>query len=179
MTDQTTTPLVCANHPNRETGLRCNRCEKLICPECAVLTPTGYRCRECVRDQQKIFETAEWYDYPLAVAIGAGFSFLGSILIGQLGFFAIFLAPVAGIVIAEVVRAVVRRRRGRRLYLITVGAVVLGALPIALQTLFFAIGGSFSGGGLFAFFPLLWQGYYLFIVPSTVYTRLSGIQLRR
>ncbi len=39
----------CANHPERETGLRCNRCGKPICSQCAVQTPVGYRCRECVR----------------------------------------------------------------------------------------------------------------------------------
>jgi len=66
------TPIYCANHPQVETSLRCNRCGKPICPKCAVSTPTGYRCRECVRGQQKVFETAEWYDYPLAVVIAGG-----------------------------------------------------------------------------------------------------------
>ena len=40
-----------------------------ICSECAVLTPTGYRCKECVRGQQKVFDTARWIDYPLAIVI--------------------------------------------------------------------------------------------------------------
>ncbi len=70
MTEQldtsTAPPLYCANHPHRETSLRCNRCEKAICPECAVLTPIGYRCQECVRAQQKTFDTNVWYDYPVA-----------------------------------------------------------------------------------------------------------------
>src|SRR4030043_252957 len=50
--------LTCANHPNRETSLRCKRCNKPICASCAVLTPVGYRCRECVRGQQATFDTA-------------------------------------------------------------------------------------------------------------------------
>ena len=50
--------------------LRCNRCERPICTECAVLTPTGYRCKECVRGQQKVFDTAKWFDYPLAIIVG-------------------------------------------------------------------------------------------------------------
>ena len=53
-----TAPIYCANHPAVETTLRCNRCGKPICAECAVRTPTGYRCKECVRGQQKIFDTA-------------------------------------------------------------------------------------------------------------------------
>ena len=59
MTGETTT-LYCYVHPDRETGLRCNRCERPICADCAVLTPTGYRCKECVREQKKVFDTAEW-----------------------------------------------------------------------------------------------------------------------
>src|SRR5512140_2507734 len=96
--------LHCVNHPNVETTLRCNRCERPICARCAVLTPTGYRCKECVRGQQKIFETALWYDYVLAVVLAGGLSFAGSLLVQVLGFFTIFVAPIAGVVIAEAVR---------------------------------------------------------------------------
>ena len=54
-----TDTLYCYVHPNRPTSLRCNRCERPICAECAVRTPTGYRCPECIRSQQKIFDTAK------------------------------------------------------------------------------------------------------------------------
>ena len=74
--------LYCANHPTVETTLRCNRCEKPICTKCAVLTPTGYRCKECVRGQQKLFETAQWYDYVIVFIVVGVLSFLG-ILVGQ------------------------------------------------------------------------------------------------
>lgn len=174
-----TEAIFCANHPDRETGLRCNRCGKPICADCAVLTPTGYRCPECVRSQQKKFETARWFDYPLAVVVAGGLSYLGSWIAARLGFFTLFLAPGAGILIAEVVRALVRRRRGARLFKITTAAAALGALPLVVQVLLILILGGLGGGGLNILFPLLWQGYYLFIVPSTVFTRLSGIQLRR
>ncbi|TFG48896.1 MAG: hypothetical protein E4H33_03340, partial [Anaerolineales bacterium] len=55
--------LTCTFHPKRETQLRCNRCEKPICIKCAIHTPTGYRCQECIRSQQKIFVTTKWFDY--------------------------------------------------------------------------------------------------------------------
>ena len=61
--------LFCVNHPNRETSLRCNRCEKPICTQCAVLTPVGYRCRDCIRGQQKVFETARWVDLLVAFIV--------------------------------------------------------------------------------------------------------------
>jgi hypothetical protein len=37
----------CSYHPNVMTGLRCNRCGKPICPQCAVRTPVGMRCPDC------------------------------------------------------------------------------------------------------------------------------------
>jgi hypothetical protein len=72
--------LYCANHPGVPTTLRCNRCEKPICIKCAVLTPTGYRCRECVRGQQKVYETAQWRDFPLACGLAFIIAFFGSFL---------------------------------------------------------------------------------------------------
>src|SRR5512140_1228893 len=96
-------PQYCVNHPNVETSLRCNRCERPICTQCAVLTPTGYRCKDCVRGQQKIFETAQVYDYPLAFIVAAILGFVGSLIASRFGFFTIFLAPIAGTVIAEAV----------------------------------------------------------------------------
>ena len=36
-----TTTLYCYVHPNRETALRCNHCNRPICADCAIRTPTG------------------------------------------------------------------------------------------------------------------------------------------
>jgi hypothetical protein len=166
--------LYCANHPQIETTLRCNRCEKPICPKCAVLTPTGYRCKECVRGQQKTFDTAQWYDYPLAVAIGGVLSFLGSQFVPVMSFFTIFVAPVAGVIIAEIIRFIIRRRRSKRLYLATAIAVAVGSLPFLGLMLFNLLVGF---GGFGVLLPLLWQGLYSFLVTSTVYYRMSGISI--
>src|SRR6266700_3112765 len=78
MTDATTNAhtdtdtLYCANHPTVATSLRCNKCNKPICHKCAVLTPVGYRCRECVRGQQQVFETVVWYAFGLAALLLGG-----------------------------------------------------------------------------------------------------------
>ncbi len=168
-------PLYCYNHPAVETGLRCTNCNRPICPRCVVRTPTGYRCKECVRAQQKVFDTAIWIDYPLAVIIAGILSFFGSLLAGLLGFFTIFLAPVAGVVIAEIVRFAIRRRRGRLLFQLAAAAAAVGSLPVAIGLL---LGGVLGGGDLFFWLPLLWQGVYTFIITSTIYYRLRGINIR-
>ncbi len=170
MTEETPV-LYCANHPDIATNLRCNRCEKPICPKCAVLTPTGYRCKECVRGQQKQFETAQWFDYIIAVLVAGGLAFAGSLLVRFLGFFTIFLAPVLAIGISEAVRYAVGRRRSKRLFQLATAAAVLGCLPLLLQSL---LGLFFGGFNL----SILWLGLYAVTLGSTIYYRLLGISIR-
>jgi len=171
----TLSPLYCANHPDIETGLRCNNCEKPICPKCAVLTPTGYRCKECVRNQQKVFETAEWYDYPIAFFLAAILTYAGSFLAALLGFFIIFLAPIIGVIIAEAVRFTTRRRRSPKLFLTAAIGAVIGSIPLLFPFLLSLLSGGGILGGLW---NLLWQVYYTVTVTSTVYYRLRGIRMR-
>lgn len=176
MTDEFPT-LYCANHPQIATTLRCNRCDKPICHKCAVQTPTGYRCAECVRSQQKVFDTAQWYDYITSFIVAGVLSFIGSRFIPLLGFFTIFLAPVAGMIIAEAVRFIVRRRRSRLLTRLTTTATALGSLPALLFTLFL-FPALFSQGGSGLLLNLVWQALYTFMVTSTVLYRFGGIQVR-
>jgi nitrate reductase NapE component len=170
---QHSAPITCANHPSVETTLRCNRCEKPICPKCAVLTPTGYRCKECVRGQKKQFDTAEWYDYVLGFIVAGLLSLIGSLLIslvGGIGFIGWFLvvisAPTAGAIIAEAVRRVIRRHRAKALFNTIIIGVVLGALPMVLVHIL-----------SLNLFGILFQGIYLVLVAPAVYYRLSGIQI--
>ena len=168
--------LYCYVHPQRETLLRCNRCERPICQSCAVLTPTGYRCKECVKGQQKIFDTARWWDYPLAFITAGVLSYFGSLVAGLFGFFVIFIAPVAGMIIAEAVRFVVRRRRSKLIPIVAVVATLLGGLFVPAANMIFALLNYYvdAGSGLMG---LLWPAVYAILAASTVYYRLKGIRI--
>ena len=130
--------LFCANHPTVETILRCNRCNKPICTRCAVQTPVGYRCKECVGQQQAVFYTGGALDYVIAGAISLVLGGIASYLMTLLGawFFALILGPAVGIGIAELVRLAVRRRRSRYLWIVVAAAMVVGSLPALLLALF-------------------------------------------
>ncbi len=127
-------PLYCANHPKVQTRLRCNRCGKPICIKCARRTPVGFRCPECIHEQQAVYYSATSLDYILAIVIGFILSVVAGYIMSYLGwFFAIFLGPVIGGIVAEAMRQVTRKRRGRWMPLAAVICIALGALlPVSL-----------------------------------------------
>ena len=99
----------CEKHPDRETSLRCNRCNRLMCSKCAEHTPTGYRCVDCLKQQSKVFDTAEIQDYVVAALAAVVLGYIGSRIANSFGFFTILVATAAGTVIAEVVRPAVKK----------------------------------------------------------------------
>jgi hypothetical protein len=122
----------CAMHPDRETSLRCNKCERYMCPDCAVLTPVGYRCKQCVRQIEDKFFTGTQSDYGLIFAACFGLTLLGGVVISFIGLFLILIfllaIPAAG-GISEVALRLVQRRRGRQsAYVAAAGAFIGGAL---------------------------------------------------
>jgi hypothetical protein len=92
------------------------------------------------------------------------------------GFFILFIAPLAGMIVAEAVRLVTRRRRGRWLPLAAAGATLVGGLLIPVYTAIFSFLASFTtrGGSLLG---LLWPAVFAILCASTVYYRLKGIRL--
>ena len=170
--------LTCYKHPGRETLLRCNKCNRPICAQCAVQTPTGYRCKYCVRGQQKTFNNTHASDFLAAPVTGAALAYLGSYIPPFAGLFTIFVAPFIGTGIVELIKRLTGRRRSKALFNTITAAVVLGSLPLLvnrLAPLFFGLmNGNFN---LYSLLPLIWQTAYTLLIAGSVYYRLTGIRL--
>jgi MFS family permease len=118
----------CAVHPDRETGLRCNKCGRYMCVQCAVSTPVGYRCRECVRKVDDKFFTGTNNDYVVTgvmcglTGLAVGFATTKFVL-------PILLALFGGVIIGNLLGTFALRftekRRGR--YSAQIGAASVGA----------------------------------------------------
>ena len=165
-----TEQLYCANHPGRKTHLRCNRCGKPICSTCANPTPVGYRCPECIKEQEDVYFTATLLDYlvtflvafPLSLAIGWVATL---ILSSAFGFFLIFLGAFTGTLIGRISFRAARRRRGRWLPHLVVVCVVIGGVLPALGFLVAALSGQFS-------LRLIFLGIYLVAAAGATYYQM-------
>lgn len=176
------TPAYCYRHPNRETTLRCNSCDNYICPSCAVHTPTGYKCKDCIKTRNREFirayTTANWYDYILAPIVAGILGFIGTLISAQIGFFIFFLiilGPIAGVYIAKAVQWSVQRRRSKYLPHVATAGVVVGGL--LTQT--FTLMNFFLTWEVMWLGPLLWPVIFIGIAATTTYMRLAGIQISR
>ncbi len=131
--------LRCYRHPQTETLLRCSRCDKPVCIQCAKRTAVGHRCPDCLKTQRQRAYNMKPGDLLRAGAVSFGLSLalwpLCSLLLGLLNFFwllpflAAFLAGgTAGGGLAQLIRQVVKRRRGPYLRWVTLAGILTGGL---------------------------------------------------
>lgn len=119
----------CAVHTDVETALRCNRCGRYMCPKCAVRTEVGYRCRQCVYQQQDKFFKASQQEQLISLAVVFGLSLVAGLIVPRLFLIGVlFLSLPAGVAIGELALRAAKRQRGRYVPQIAVGLVILTAL---------------------------------------------------
>ena len=168
--------LVCYRHPNRTTALRCYNCGKPICSSCAVKTPVGYSCPDCIREKEEIFFNAELLDYVIAPLIGLVLSLIAGYLVvrftlgGSFFLFIImlFVGGVVGRFIGQLSKRAIGRRRGRYLPHVMVAVLILGTAVWLLPFLLAMIAGGFSG-----LFALLGPGIYLFAAGGAIFSYMK------
>ncbi len=118
----------CSYHPNVMTGLRCSRCGKPICPQCAVRTPVGLRCPDCagVRGLPTYRTPAS----SLAKAAGAGLAVaVGTAILWR--FFPewqFYLCLLMGFGVVETIARFSGNKRGADLQFLAMGIVTIGFL---------------------------------------------------
>lgn len=125
----------CEKHPDRDTELRCNRCSRYMCVSCAVRTPVGYTCKECVRGHEDRFYTGTEVDYIVVAAVSVIGGAVGGFAVALLGgfWYLTFIASsVIGGMIAQLALTLTGRRRGRPSGYICAGGVLAGGILSAL-----------------------------------------------
>jgi len=151
--------------------LRCNRCNKPITPAEAVLTPTGYRCRDCVNQHLKVFDTTKSLDLPLGFGISLVISLAGSWLVSFLGFITIFLASGLGLLIFNLVNRLIKHRRNRKLKWVLGAGALLGSLPILVLMGLPTLSAMLRTGNPAVLLSLLWPFLYSLLITSSVFAQ--------
>jgi hypothetical protein len=174
VTNQEAYDLVCYRHAGRETSLRCYNCNKPICSQCAVKTPVGYSCPDCIREKEDAFFNATPIDYILAPLVSLPLSLLAGFLVLRVGvgfifiLLTVFVGGAIGGLIGRVTKRFVGNRRGRYLPHVVATTVVLGVLIPAIPVLFALV-----IGNLGAITLLLVPGIYLFVATGAAFYQMK------
>ena len=131
-------PLYCYRHPDRETYVRCGRCDQPICMGCAMQGPVGMRCKTCGKPARDALESMRPSQVAIALAVSGGLSAVVGYFGAQFGWFMIVVGFFAGTIIAEGLDRTVGIKRGPRILAIAMTGILVGGL----------IGSSFSMVGL-------------------------------
>jgi hypothetical protein len=118
----------CSYHPRVLTGLRCSRCGKPICPQCAVRTPVGLRCPDCAGVRG--LPTYRTSGSVLLRATGAGL--LVAIGVAVLWRFfpdwGFYLSLLIGFGVVETMARIAKYKRGTDLQLAAMAVITCGLI---------------------------------------------------
>lgn len=175
--------MYCVNHPDRETLLRCNKCGKPICPECAIRHPVGLRCRECAQLRRIPTYDLSPRHYTLALAAGLPSAIAGVILGGIFsrflsysipfigGFIPWIIAFAVGLLTAEAISRATGYKRGGGLQIVAAICVFLGYFignPLLLSATSYLLWGRIPIAVFWAWLNLYSIIYLLLAILATV-----------
>ncbi len=110
------------------TGLRCQRTNVPICPQCAVMTPVGYISKDAAKSHADKFYNIAPTDYVIAATVAFVVTTLGGLgllfFFGRFWLILIVAAMPLGGGVAELVWRAIRYKRGRRTQQVVAGAMI-------------------------------------------------------
>jgi hypothetical protein len=121
-------PLHCYRHPERETWVRCGRCDQPICMKCAMEGPVGLRCKTCGKPSRDALASMRTSQIVIAAVLAIG----GGAIVGyagsSIGYFGLLVAFFGGGIIVEVIDRAIGIKRGARIMAIALPGIVAGGL---------------------------------------------------
>lgn len=132
------------------TTLRCAKCSRPLMVKDAKRTPTGYVCPYYVKARVATFYNAGWIDYLPVIVIALIGGVIAGIVMRAVGGFILFAPVVGGAVgagVAEVIRRVMKGKRGQNFWLVAAISLVLGAGMVILGPLLAVLALAGADGG--------------------------------
>jgi predicted outer membrane lipoprotein len=112
-----------------ESTLVCCKCGEVICPECAVQTPVGFRCRDCANITKLPTFRVGTRHYVIAVILGlvlaVVFGIIWALIVPSMPYLNLLIGPAVGAGIGELISLAVNRKRGLWLAIIAGGSMGL------------------------------------------------------
>ena len=121
-------PLYCYRHPDRETWVRCGRCDQPICMRCSMQGPVGLRCKVCGKPSRDALASLRPSQVAIALTVAGGLGAAVGYFSSQFGFLMIVIGFFAGTFIAEALDRTVGIKRGPRILALAVAGIVVGGL---------------------------------------------------
>ncbi|HZY43823.1 MAG TPA: hypothetical protein VFF70_03660, partial [Anaerolineae bacterium] len=129
----------------------------------------------CVHAQQGIFYNALPTDYLITAAITLPIAYVAALIVPRLFWLAIFAGPIVGGIISEGIRIATKKRRGRYIWAVAVGCLIVATLVALLPVLDVMFSGRLGlvpGIASTVSLDLLIDGIYLVLCGGTLIARL-------
>jgi hypothetical protein len=121
-------PFHCHRHPDRETRVRCGRCDRPICSRCAMQGPVGFRCRECGSLAFDPLTSLTRSQMLVGFAASTALAAIAGFFASYVGFFGIIISFFAGTLTAAAVTRLIGDKHGRLMLSVVLGGILVGTL---------------------------------------------------